>query len=199
MVKNKLDFNSRPLSYSSISSFEWNKDKWYRSYILGEQQSSLEMTFGSMIDKKIENDPTFLPTLPRYSIMQHKMKAMFNGIQIIGTADGMCFDKFLLADFKTGRIPWDQKRTDETKQLTMYLLLAYITKKVSPEDFKCYIHWLPTKKDDHGNFESEISFRDDPVVPITFETKRSMKDILLFGSYIMKTVDEMKSFVESHA
>lgn len=183
----------RPLSYSSINSFEYNPESWYRSYILGEKQQSKQMDFGSIVDKRIQEDPTFIPDLPRYPHMQWEGKVIFSDIPLIGKADGVDFDNKILSDYKTGVVEWNKKRADETEQLTMYALLVYVTKKLKPEDFVYKIHWLPTKET--GDFK--IAFRDDPVVPITFDTKRTMKDIAVFGNKIKKTVEEMERFIKS--
>ncbi len=185
-------FLKRSLSWSSISSFKYDKEKWYDSYILGIKQTSREMDFGSVIDKRIQKDPTFIPLLPRYPLMQHKMEVMFGGIPLIGYPDGLDIDKPTLADFKTGKVPWTKKRADETGQLTMYLLLLFITKKIKPEEFKCLIHWLPTQE--NGDFS--ISLVDENVFH-TFETKRTMTDVLKFGNLINETHKEMVAFIES--
>lgn len=186
-------FKKRPLSWSQISSFKYDPRQWYENYILGNHSSSPEMEFGSFIDKKIQNETDFLPDLPRYPLMQHKMKVVFNGIHLVGLPDGLDLEKFLLADYKTGKKKWDKKRADETGQLTMYLLLIFITKKISPEKFRCFIHWLPTQ--DNGNFE--ISFSDNFKIQ-TFETKRTMKDLLMFGKYISETIEDMNQYTLSH-
>lgn len=191
----KLDFKKRPLSWSAISSFEYDKEQWYRSYILGEKQTSKEMTFGNIVDKRIQNDPSFLPEVPRYPLMQHRMKVSFNGIHLVGVPDGLDLKNFHLADFKTGKKAWDKKRANETGQLTMYLFLIYISEKIPPEKFKCLIHWLPTK--DASDFS--IQFRDIPCLPVTFETKRSMADILKFGDRINKTVKAMQEYVDNYS
>lgn len=193
MIDFKQFLEDRPLSYSSISSFEWDKEKWYRTYILNERQQSKEMDFGSYVDKKIQDDPTFIPSLPRYPHMQWEGKVVFNKIPLIGKLDGVDFNKKILIDYKTGKKEWDQKRIDEHEQLTFYALLVYVIKKIKPEDFVYKIHWLPTKET--GDFV--IDFRDDPVVPITFESKRTMKDILLYGTKIMRIVKEMEQFVKN--
>lgn len=190
----KLDFIKRPLSWSAISSFEYSPEQWYRSYILGEKQTSKEMTFGNIVDKRLQNDPLFLPEVPRYPLMQHKMKVSFNGIHLVGIPDGLDLKSFRLADFKTGKKLWDRKRADETGQLTMYLLLIYITEKIPPEKFRCFIHWLPTKEDS----DFSIQFRDTPCLPVTIETKRTMADILKFGQRINKTVKKMQEYVDNH-
>ena len=196
-LKYKLDLQKRPLSPSSMASFFYDKEKWFLSYFKNKREFTPETEFGNMVDKKIQDDPTFIPDLPRYPLMQEQYTVSFNGIKLTGKFDGLDLDKFLLADYKSGRVAWDKKRADETIQLTFYLLLVYITKKIPPEKFRCFIHWLPTKKDESGNFDVKISFREDPVVPITFETRRTMKDLLLFGTKIMSTVALMKKFVES--
>ena len=191
----------RPLSPSAISSFcgEYGSpEKWYKSYILNERQGSPETEFGSIIDKKIQNDPKFLPTLPRYPIMQHEMNVVYNKkIRMTGFADGLDLNKFLLADYKTGREAWTKARADSTDQLTAYLFFIYIAKKIPPEKFRCFIHWIPTTKVEYGNFDVKIDFRDNPPVPITFETKRTMGDILQFGAKVQRVVMEMQKYVLS--
>ena len=50
----KWNKNKKPISWSSISSFNYDKKQWYRSYVLGiKDPPSKEMEFGSYIGKKI--------------------------------------------------------------------------------------------------------------------------------------------------
>lgn len=183
----------RAFSWSAKSSFDYDPKQWYDTYVLGKQQFSKEMTFGSNIDKRIQEDPKFLPTIPRYPLMQHKMKATLGKIPLVGVPDGLDFKNYLLADYKTGKNAWDQKRADETGQLTMYLLLIYETEKIKPEKFRCFIHWLPTQ--DNGDFS--ISFHDS-LKPITFETKRTMTDLIRFGKSINATYKAMIKYCENY-
>ena len=190
-----LDFNKRPLSYSSINSFEYNKERWYETYILGKRQSSRQLTFGSKIDLMLQNDPNFLPQIPRDGLLQHEMVVSFNGIKLIGKPDFINLEKYILRDFKTGVVKWDKKRADETDQLTMYLFIVYIKYKIPPENFKCYIDWMPTEES--GDFE--IRF----VEPIEqniqqIETSRTMQDIAKFGVKIKKIIKEMEKYVKNH-
>lgn len=209
-MKNK-DFDiyeflkSRPLSYSAFNSFSdetWgDPEKWFKTYILGERQSSPELTFGSYVDKKIQNDPKFLPTLPRYEEMQYKMKAVLGkAIPIVGIPDGVNLRKSKkLADFKTGKIPWNQKKADETRQLTWYIMLLYINLKIQPDEFDCFIHWLPTVKTEDGNFDVKIEFVPDIDNKIqTFKTKRSMTDVLNLINEITVTLGKMQEYVRNH-
>ncbi len=195
MSKEHLDkLHSIPFNWSSMSSFKYNKDRWFENFIMGVRASSREMTFGSWADKKIQDDPSFLPSLPRYELMQHKMTVMFDGLMLMGTPDGIDLkaEQKKLYDFKTGKQPWTQKRAKEHGQLLMYLLLIYITEKIKPEEFECGIHWMPTQ--DNGDFT--ISFVDDIENNIqTFKVKHTMRDILKFGQEIKKTYREMEQYL----
>ncbi len=183
----------RAVSWSMLSSFKWNPDQWWRKYVAGElPELTKELIFGSMIDKKIQEDKKFLPKVVRYPVLQHAMKAEFNGIPLVGVTDAFRLKKPSIRDYKTGRVPWTQKRADETGQLTMYCLLAYLTEKIKPEDVSLFIDWLPTHIKD-----GEIVFREEDhrkLVPVTFETRRSMKDMLEFGQFIMDTYAAMLEY-----
>lgn len=198
----------RPLSWSAISSFEWNKGQWYRKYVLKElPEITPELEFGSMIDKRIQDDPTYLPELVRYPVLQHEMRATFNGIPLLGYADtyrlplpqrlpdpdGKMINTIELAairDYKTGRKPWDQKRADSTGQLTMYMFMLYLRDKIKPEDVECYIDWLPTHIED-----GKIAFIKEGDIH-TFKTRRSMREVLAFGQRIKDTWEQMEEYCQ---
>lgn len=185
----------RPMSWSSLSSFDWDPSAWYRRYILGEEQTSPEMTFGSMVDKRLQDDPLYLPHVPRYPLMQHVMRGTVSGIPIIGVPDGLNLAEPNLADYKTGKKPWTIKRANETGQLTWYLLLIELTEKIKPEAFDCFIHWLPTAN--HPDFTINFRNPDDPEL-ITFRTTRSSLDTLMFRKRITDTYKAMQEYVEAH-
>lgn len=195
----------RPLSYSAISSFKWNPSQWHSKYVLKEiPEITPELEFGSMIDKRIQDDPQFLPQLIRYPILQHEMRCMFGDIPLLGFADtfvpansrhislkGDVFYKNpAIRDYKTGRQPWTQKRADETGQLTMYLLMLWLQHKIRPEDVECYIDWLPTHYVDN-----KIAFIE-PVEIHTFKTKRTMSQVLMFAQDIKDVWAEMEEFAQ---
>lgn len=198
---NIYDFlKNRPLSYSAINSWEWSKEQWFETYILGKKQSSAEMTFGSKVDKKFQSDPKFLPFIPRFQHLQYKMKVVYNKIPLVGIPDNLELKKEkMLFDLKTGVKAWDKKRADETGQLTFYCLLLYIKHKIKPEEFTCGIHWLPTQKSENGNFETVIEFVPDIEKNYkVITTKRTMTDLLIFCERINRTVWEMQQYVRNH-
>lgn len=185
----------RPLSWSAISSFEWSAEQWYDNYILGIKTTSPELEFGSMVDKRLQVDPEYLPNVPRYPHMQHKMRSKWHDIPIIGVPDGLDFETTpkVLSDYKTGKNPWTQKKADQTGQLTMYTMLLYLTDGIKPEEWDCKILWLPTAYTP----DFKIDFRNptDPEL-ITFNTKRTMLDMLKFGQRIKDTYALMQRYVE---
>lgn len=207
---NKFDlktvFNeSRPLSWSAISSFEWNPQQWYEKYVLKQYpEPTAELLFGGMVDKKIQSDPTFLPLLTRYPVEQFEMRATFNGIPLIGFSDayqprvrpakGRDSVCAAIRDYKTGRKAWDKKRADETGQLTLYAFFLYLMEKIKPEDVELYIDWLPTHIKD-----GKICFIEDDhtkLVPQTFKTKRTMSQVLKFGQRINDTWIKMEEYCQ---
>lgn len=193
MKKPSFD-KKRPLSWSAISSFEYDPEQWYQNYVLGIRPTSKEMTFGSQVDKRLQEDPTFLPAVERYPIMQHEMRARLGKLELVGFADGFDRSGLRLKDDKTGKKAWDQARADETGQLSMYALLLWLTEKIQPEKLELSISWLPTKE--MGDFT--IQFRDDPVVPHIFYTRRTMRDILEFGQRINRVYKEMEAYAKAH-
>lgn len=186
-------FKQRPLSYSSISSFEWSREEWYDNYILGiKKPPSEELIFGSYVDKRLQEDSTYLPHVPRYPIMQHKMGVVFSDIHCIGFADGLDLSVPILVDYKTGKKAWDKKRADETEQLTFYAMMLYSINKIAPEDLKLAIHWLPTQK----NNDFSISLIDESEKGLkTFYTKRSMVDVLKFLKKVREVTKKMEEYV----
>lgn len=188
---------TRPLSWTAISSFQYNPEQWYKKYVLGEDLgTSREMKFGKIVGKKLETDLKYLPQIPRHSKMEHPFKVMFGKIPMTGYADTFC-DKTnrKLAEYKTGKKPWTQKRVDEHGQIDMYCLMNLITNKIRPEDVEITLAWMPTQ--DNGDFS--ISF----VEPIEknikiFRTKRTTTQILNFGAFINQIYKEMEKYAQEH-
>lgn len=210
-------WKERAYSWSQHSSFNYDPEQWYDKYIthgsctrelcaLGlaicpANAKSPEMEFGSMVGKKLETDPTFLPQIKRQNIMEHEFKCKYGKIDLIGFADSFCTmtDK-KLEEYKTGVKKWDQKRVDEHGQLTMYSLMHYLITKTRPEEVEISLWWMPTKRTESGDFSVKIEFIEPIEENIkSFKTKRTMRDILAFGSEINKTYRKMELYALSHS
>lgn len=181
----------RPLSWSQISSFEYDKEAWYDKYILKKKPEETEaLRFGKQVGERLETDQSFLTQIPRDGVMEHPMKAKFGNVWLVGYAD--CYRKTppRLDEYKSGKKPWDKKRVDEHGQLTLYCLLEYLLSGTKPEDTEIWLHWMPTKE--NGDFSVTFNGNDFE----HFQTTRTMKDILEFGMRINKTVKEMYEYVD---
>lgn len=196
MAKPTFD-KTRPLSWSAISSFLYDPEQWYRKYVLGEKEPpSKEMTFGSVVGKKLENDKTFLPVVERLSKMEHAFKVKFGDIPLVGYADSFCDQTFRkLREYKTGKKEWTQKRADEHGQIDMYLLSNYIQHKIPPEEVDVEIVWMPTIE--RGDFSIEFVDNIEKKIKV-FKTKRTMRDVLNFGMKINRIYKEMDEYAKNH-
>jgi hypothetical protein len=193
MSKIHLDkIKKRPLSWSSLSSFAWDPKQWAQKYLDGKEElPSPELIFGKTFAESCENRKPLAP-VRMLDTMEHEFSCKLGNIPLIGYADTICTDTFkILGEYKTGVKIFDKKRVDEMGQITMYLLMLWLTKKINPEDVEVFINWVPTKrveKDtlDFSGYEYKIDFAQ-PITVRTFTTKRSMVDILNFAAYIKKT------------
>ncbi len=184
----------RPLSWSALSSFEYAPEQWYQKYIKGiEQAPNHEMIFGKNFAKSIEDGVCTVGELMAKlnGKKEHKFIVMFGKIKMIGFADDFDVKTLrVLNEVKTGKTAWTQKRADGHGQFDMYLLMNYITSKVKPQDVRCFLHWVRTR--DNGDFTITLT---DPVEVMTFETRRTMAQMLAFGARINRAVTGMQSYV----
>lgn len=192
---NPLTFDpKRPISWSAISSFEYDPERWYKKYVLKrEEPASKEMLFGKTLGERLASDPSFLPQVKRYPVFEYELGTVLEKIPLIGFADGWDKESLTLGEYKTGKKAWDQKRADEHGQLTMYCLFLYLTEHIKPELVTCELHWLPTE--DRPDFS--IALIDDSKVH-TFTTTRTTRDVLEFGVRITQTYAAMQRYCKNH-
>lgn len=212
----------RPMSWSSKSSFDYDPEQWYQKYVMHGKctrdgidasgvpyfgwchvteshnhkcpqiETSYQMTFGKLVGEKLAADPKFMPHIPRLSEFEFPLECKLGKISLVGYIDS--YEPHTdLEEYKTGVKPWDQKRADTHGQVDFYLLCLWLMYKIRPEDIKCHIRWMPTQQ--NGDFS--ISFVDEKDVR-TFATKRTMRDILQFGSSINGTFLAMQAYAATH-
>lgn len=191
----KPTFNkSRPLSWSAISSFEYDKEQWYRKYVLNEPTvETKEMKFGKDFALSCEKRKPLAP-VTLLDTMEYKFEVVFNSIPMIGYADTFCGEtKKVVGEFKTGKKKWDARRADEHGQITLYALFNFIQNKIRPEETDFFLEWIPTEE--KGDFSIDFV---RPIKVHKFKTKRSMEDILHFGLRIKNVVKEMEEYCQSY-
>ena len=184
----KWNKHQRPISWSQIAQFTFDKDAWYKRYVLGiKEPMSKQVEFGSEIGKRIETDITFLPEIPRQENMEYKLHVNFGDVELIGYADS--YANKHLEEYKTSssETKWTQKSVDETGQITMYALMLYIQHGILPEDLNIRLHYIPVRE--NGAFAMEMYGEVKH-----FTTKRTTNDILKFGAYLKTIIKEMEEF-----
>lgn len=191
MKKFDTTFKKRPLSWSQLSQFNYSRETWYQSYVLGIRGESNEvMNFGKTFGEKLATDSSFMPDVLRHSVFEYKIEAKLGKIHMIGYADSY-EPHTKLCEYKThGKNGWSQNRADLHGQLTMYCLGLYLAHGVKPESLDITLIAFATQE----NMDFSISLADRP--PAVFKTKRSMREIMEFSNFIKKTIKEMEKYVK---
>lgn len=186
---------TRPLSWSAISSFEYDPEQWYRKYVLNEAQpSNPAMEFGKVIGEKLATDPTFLPEVPRYKHFEKKLEGKIGDIYLLGYLDSFCPDEKHILEYKTSgnKKKWSKKSVMQHGQLDFYYLLIWLNYQIPPENIKCHLVYIPVEE---GNdFNMKISSQPIQI----FEAKKTTMDILKFGAYIKEVYNRMIRYAEEH-
>lgn len=195
-------WKSRDLSWSQISSFNYNKDQWYKRYFLGEEtKKSIQMEFGTLLGESFANGTPLVKDIIMYPEMEYKLRAKVGNIWLVGYADSYDPVNKRLREYKTSSSTkkWNQTVVDDPSidkaggQLTMYALILMLQDKVKPEELTIHLDYIPVEE----TFEGEMIITP-PVTINTFETKRTTKDCLMFGSEILKIRKEMEKYINTY-
>jgi len=183
------------ISWSSYSSFtDYDKDEWYNRYVLGiRSEPNSAMAFGVYVGERLVSDPLFLPEVPRPEIYELELKSKIGDIEIIGHLDGWSPETKELLEYKTTCNPnrWTQEKVDAWDQVTMYCLLLWQNYKIRPEDVTIRLTAIMGQEEEDS---FEIHLTNEIKV---FSTKRTMKDMLVFGSEIKHVHKEMQKFINN--
>lgn len=187
-------FITRPLSYSQLSAWDYNKDEWYDRYILGKRQRpNAAMQAGTLIGDSIGTPKSLIPALVPPGVKEYELRASLGDIHIVGYCDHYCPETRVLHENKTStnRKKWNQKSVDAHKQLDMYALMLFLTHDVRPEDLTIYLNYIPVIEGQDMRY-----YLPNPVEFYQYPTKRTEKHIVEMAQYIEDTVKEMEAFIE---
>lgn len=215
----------RPLSWSALSSFEWDAEQWYQKYVIhgkcmrGNEaqgilpfctvsglandhtcpaiETSIEMTFGKLVGERLASDPTYLPHVPRLSTFEYKLECKFGKIPLVGFLDSYEPHTELL-EFKTGKAVWTQARADGTDAKKWGQLQMYLLMIFLIEKIRpedIKCRVFWLPTEDRNDFSIGFVNENDAKV---FETKRTMQDILEFGARINRTYKQMQEYCANH-
>ena len=186
---------TKPLSWSSLWLYNYSKEEWYAKYVLHQAkepclEDKMRMEFGFRIGKKIQEDPTFLPVIPRYEggINEYKFECENNGIPLIGYSDH--FSELLLKgrEDKTGE-KWTNDKAQKHGQLIMYSLMSYLILGKIPE---WKLVWMPSARMGDGEF----NFTGAPLE--IYGVTHTLKDLEKFSKKIDKAWKEMDILRDMH-
>lgn len=222
----KVTFNKkRPLSWSAMSSFEYDKEQWWFKYCLhgdcrrdneetGEKafcvvagcadhncpvvKTTVEMEFGKKFAKSIEDGTCSVPEL------MAKLKGkkefpfkniMFGDIELVGFADDFCPETFRKLD----EVKTGKKKWDQKRVDGHGQIDMYLLMNFIQNKIRpeeVVCDLHWIPTQDNNDFS--ISF----VVPIkvhSFRTKRTTQDVLNFGARIKRVFREMEEYANMKA
>jgi len=168
------------LSYSQLVAFENNQ--YVERYLKGMNFESKYQRFGKEFheamtkETKDENIEKLKLFLPIYKSREIKITTEIESIPILGILDGFNKRKKEFCDYKTGK-KWTQSMADKSDQITFYYILLW--KKYGWIAKKSFIHWIETAEE-NGEMRFTGKIR-------TFETHRTMRDILLLFRRIKRS------------
>lgn len=134
------------LSWTQMSTWEQNRDRYIREYIEGGRRLDTKaMRFGKSIATLIEENRhhAILPNLVTYEYPEYAIKTEIESVPILAKIDSYSEAQNTFREYKTGKIAWTSKKVYAHGQLLFYATcLDAIGKKVE----MCYLDWLPTKE-----------------------------------------------------
>jgi len=186
------------LSWSSLTLWESSKKSWWKRYVLGEKMfETKHLKKGKEFAEAVENDESedliidsMLPYLQKCDVMEARIEALFPNdffpdLKLLGfkdTATG--FEIF--REYKTGSLPWDQKKVDLHGQLAFYGLIDSYNGAEKPA--KCFLDWFEViKKKDSKEVEFTGKFE-------SFERKLKKSDLTNMEKRIKKALKEMAEY-----
>jgi len=192
-LKEKLaKFKKRPLSWSSISQFRYDKEVWYDKYINGNKsRPNGPIVFGKNVGDRLASEADFLPEVPRLKEYEHELLVKVGKIQCIGFLDNFDLEAKSFSEFKTGK-NWTQEKANTHGQIDLYTAMIYLKYGIKPEDLTISLIWLPT--------EEQQDFRTDFVKdmkPVIFPIRKTMRDILTMMVEVQRIHKEMLDYIRS--
>lgn len=183
-MKYQID-KSRAISWSQISSWEYDREKWFSKYILNQKDDgSSALLFGKEIGDAYEYGPTFQ--------REYKIESKLGDIRLIGYIDAFDLKNKKLIELKTGK-KWDKKKAESHGQIDLYCAMLYAMHKIRPEELDINIIWLATQE--MPDFSTQ--FVND-MKPVIFPIKKTMLDVVNMLSRVKRVVEEMEKYIKKY-
>lgn len=189
------------LSWSQIDLWNHSRNEYIQRYFYGKESFVNDaMIYGKKFAEALETGETGedeilkMATLaiPRYTISEYRLQATIKteagNIPLLGFMDSS-YDPPSegFREYKTGKVPWTQRRVDKHGQLTLYALMIYLNEKKLPKSI--HLDWLETE-----NRDGEVSVTGRIQ---SFETSRSIGEIIEMTTIIKRTAAEITTAYNS--
>lgn len=145
------------ISWSQLDLIETNERGYCQKYFEGKERvSNISEEFGSEIGLIMEGQDTDDPIaeLLRATIVRYKhpefemhatMKSQGKDIPLFGKLDSYDGEpEHSIEEYKTGKIPWSQKKAEKHGQPLFYATMVYLREKVIPQ--KIGLTWAETEE-----------------------------------------------------
>lgn len=151
------------LSFSQMSLWMSDKERYKEIYFNERdylKMSSRAMDYGKMVATSLETEretgdlltDTAISLLPKYDIADKEIRASLKTkdgeIILVGRPDTMDSKTFAFREYKTGRIPWTQKKAQDHLQMKFYMLLIHLKHSVILKE--AYLDWIETEYTPEG-------------------------------------------------
>jgi hypothetical protein len=193
-MENKIILPRGYLSYSAIMLWETNKEAYRKRYYYGEEgYSNKGMSFGRQVAKELESKEkplteemqTLKILLPKYDVAEKKLTAEIKTkdgiINLLGYVDSYRNKDHAIREYKTGKVPWTQRKVDSHPQLDMYAAIVYINEQKLPKEL--WLDWIETQYTDKG---VELTGRIE-----SFQTDRGVLDAIRMINRIKQAAIEI--------
>ena len=195
MKSKKINLPRGYLSWSQVDLWSKSKKQYAKRYFYGEKGfTNKAMRYGSKFADAMETgEPSgdelldlVAKTVEKYEVPEYKLEAVIKSkeynVPLLGYIDTSHDPPSKgFREYKTGKIPWTQKRADNHKQLPFYALMVYLNEKKLPKSI--FLDWVETE-DSTGDvkFTGHVE---------TFPTRRTVGDLMEMMTIIKRTACEI--------
>lgn len=190
----KINLPKGYLSWSQINLWRSSKRQYADRYFYGKDgYVNKAMKYGKKFATAVETGDAGEDELiklaskiiTRYDEVEYKLKGTLKteagDIPLLGFADTAYNPPSKgLREYKTGKVPWTQRKVDRHGQLTLYALIVYLNEKKIPP---MYLDWLET---DERHGEISVTGRIE-----SFETIRTIGELLEMTTIVKRTAAEI--------
>ena len=190
------------LSWTQMNTWITNPERYKRETFHGGKKLDTEyLQYGKEIATMIEEGrhTELLPDLITYDTPEHKIECEVAGVPVLCFLDTWQSTSNLFREYKTGTIPWTQKKVQKHDQLLFYATaLKWSTGKM-PE--YCDLDWIETRKQLQEREDFWGPTKKDIMVTgriVSFHREFDEREINYMEQLIIRTATEISEAYINH-